>query len=112
MNSAQWGRTRFIVEGLYVNDERSPGDQDEMTPDGLERLTSHCLMAWRLGDHLAAAAIAQQLLYAAGDLRDQLLGEAAACPGGVTWEQIGAAFGMDPEEARAHLEGGFPGATS
>jgi hypothetical protein len=64
-------------------------------------------MARRLGDHLAAATIAQRLLYAAGDLRDHLLGEAAAGPGGVTWEQIGTAFGMDPDEARAQLEGGF-----
>ena len=43
-----------------------------------------------------------------GDLRYQLLGEAAAGPDSLTWEQIGASFGMDPDEARAQLEGGFP----
>ena len=73
-----------------------------------ELLTGECLMAWRRGDCLAAAALAQRLLYMVGDLRDQLLGEAAAGPDSLTWEQIGASFGMDPDEARAQLEGGFP----
>ena len=34
-----------------MNDERSPGRQYE-TPDDLERLSSDCLMALRVGDHI------------------------------------------------------------